>query len=203
MKVVNGIIFFIKSLRFIPLLFVFHMHPQRLLLKEERDFWIRIILPDWKVSLQSHLWLLINLPEYRSVLYFRLGASLSGLLSIFARKQACLYFGNIHRKDVGVGLVIQHGHSTRIGARRIGRECQIWQNVTIGTNRSHSGNFPLIGDKVRIGAGAIVVGDIEVGNNVVIGAGSVVTKSIPDNCVVAGNPAIIISMNGHKCKIPL
>lgn len=51
---------------------------------------------------------------------------------------------------------------------------------------------PVIGDNVKICTGAIVCGDITIGNNVIIGAGSVVFKSIPDNCVVVGNPARII-----------
>lgn len=50
----------------------------------------------------------------------------------------------------------------------------------------------MIGDYVYIGTGAFVMPGVTVGNNVLIAAGSVVTKSIPDNCVVAGNPAKFI-----------
>lgn len=50
----------------------------------------------------------------------------------------------------------------------------------------------VIGDYVYIGTGAFVMPGVTVGNNVLIAAGSVVTKSIPDNCVVAGNPAKFI-----------
>lgn len=46
-----------------------------------------------------------------------------------------------------------------------------------------------IGNHVFIGAGCIILPGVTIGNNVVIGAGSVVTKSVPDNVVVAGNPA--------------
>ena len=49
-----------------------------------------------------------------------------------------------------------------------------------------------IGNNVFIGAGCIILPGVVIGNNVVIGAGSVVTKSIPDNMVVAGNPAKLI-----------
>ena len=45
---------------------------------------------------------------------------------------------------------------------------------------------------------AIVVGDIKIGNNVTIGAGTVLTKSVPDNCVVCGNPARIVKENGVR-----
>lgn len=49
-----------------------------------------------------------------------------------------------------------------------------------------------IGNNVYIGSCAIIMPGVTIGNNVVIGAGSVVTKSIEDNCIVAGNPARII-----------
>ena len=50
-----------------------------------------------------------------------------------------------------------------------------------------------IGNNVYIGNSAMLMPGITIGNNVIIGAGSVVTKSIPDNVVVAGNPAKIVS----------
>lgn len=51
---------------------------------------------------------------------------------------------------------------------------------------------------MKICGGAIVIGKIMIGNNVIIGAGAVVTKDIPDDCVVVGNPARIIK---EKCMI--
>ncbi len=74
----------------------------------------------------------------------------------------------------------------------IGKNCTIYQNVTIGQNNN---KYPIIGDNVTIYAGAIIFGNIKIGNNVVIGANSVVNCSIPDNCVVAGVPAKIINHN--------
>lgn len=50
----------------------------------------------------------------------------------------------------------------------------------------------IIGNKVFVGAEAIILPNVCIGNNVVIGAGSVVTKDIPDNSVVTGNPAKVI-----------
>ncbi len=49
-----------------------------------------------------------------------------------------------------------------------------------------------IKDDVFIGSGSIVLPGIEIGSNSIIGAGSVVTKSVPGNCIVAGNPAKVI-----------
>jgi serine O-acetyltransferase len=56
----------------------------------------------------------------------------------------------------------------------------------------------IIGNNVRIGTGAIVLGNIYVGDNVNIGAGAVVVKNVPSNCTVIGNPAYIVKENGIK-----
>ena len=76
----------------------------------------------------------------------------------------------------------------------IGKNCKIFQYVQIVNSGIRFNPAPKIGDDVVIGACAILIGSIVIGNNVIIGAGSVVTKSVPDNCMVAGNPAKIIKI---------
>ena len=51
---------------------------------------------------------------------------------------------------------------------------------------------PSFGNNVSVYANAVVIGNISIGNNVSIGAGAVVTKPVPDNCTVVGNPMRII-----------
>lgn len=78
---------------------------------------------------------------------------------------------------------------------KIGKNCTIFQNVTIGSGKYSEkldSIVPTIGDNVMICANSVVFGGITVGNNVIIGAGSIVRTDIPDNVVVAGNPAKII-----------
>lgn len=58
--------------------------------------------------------------------------------------------------------------------------------------RKKNSKRPVIGDNVTLGANVTIIGDVHIGNNVIIGAGSVVVKNVPDNCVVAGNPAKVI-----------
>lgn len=82
-----------------------------------------------------------------------------------------------------LGIVIAKGV-------KIGKDCKIFQNVTIGANIK--GGVPQIGNNVIIFANSIIIGDISIGDNVIIGGGSVVIQSIPDNVIVAGNPAKII-----------
>lgn len=59
----------------------------------------------------------------------------------------------------------------------------------------------VIGNNVMICAGSIVIGNVDIGDNVTIGAAAVVTKDVPDNCVVAGNPARIIKKDGQIVNI--
>ena len=92
----------------------------------------------------------------------------------------------------GIGVVI---HSKAI----IGKKCMIGQGITIGGRTGHGG-APVIGDNVYIAAGSRVLGGITVGNNVIIGANAVVIKDVPDNCIVAGVPAKVISKKIDKFK---
>ena len=75
---------------------------------------------------------------------------------------------------------------------KIGRDCWIYQNVTIGCDEKSPENVPEIGNNVRIFANAVVFGKIKIGDNAKIGAGAVVFKDVPANATVVGNPARII-----------
>jgi serine acetyltransferase len=80
----------------------------------------------------------------------------------------------------------------------IGRDCIIYQNVTIGTKSLEDAmnrKYPQIGNNVYIGANAVIIGNITIGNNVIIGAATFVNKNISDNAIVVGNPARIIGYN--------
>lgn len=84
----------------------------------------------------------------------------------------------------GMGCVV-HSQS------KIGERVIIGQNTTIGRSLNPD-DFPSIGNDVYISAGARIIGNIHVGNNIIIGANAVVNKNIKDNCIVAGVPARVI-----------
>lgn len=133
--------------------------------------------------------------EYRNLFLYRCGIT-GDIIKALTPCMKNLYI-TTNKEKLGEGLVLQHAFSTIIWAEEIGKNCQVWQNVTIGRARNKEGR-PTIGDNVRICTGAIVVGDIKIGNNVTIGAGTVLTKSVPDNCVVCGNPARVVKENGIR-----
>lgn len=71
----------------------------------------------------------------------------------------------------------------------MGKNCMVNQCVTTGWSHEV---VPTIGNNVWIAAGAVVIGPITIGDDVIIGANSVVTKDIPSHSIVAGNPGKII-----------
>jgi serine O-acetyltransferase len=100
---------------------------------------------------------------------------------------------SLTKTPIGGGLLLFHANGTIIDAVSIGRNCRIVSNVTIGYK---NGQKVTIKDNVEILANAVIIGGITIGNNCIIGPGAVVFKSIPDNCVVVGNPAFILKENG-------
>ncbi|MDD6826547.1 MAG: serine acetyltransferase [Oscillospiraceae bacterium] len=128
------------------------------------------------------------LPEYRQLYLYRLG-SLGLLLRTIYKNRLNLFF---HCSDIKGGIFIQHGYSTIINAKSIGRNCQIWHNVTIGVKQS-GGGIPIIKNNVKICAGACVLGDIIIGNNVTIGANAVCITNVPDNSIAVGVPAKVLT----------
>jgi len=82
---------------------------------------------------------------------------------------------------------------------QIGKNCVIFQHVTIGYNSlpdSKGKGAPIIGENCYIGAGAKIIGNVKVGDNVRVGANCVVYKDIPDNSIVVSNIQRIIKRQG-------
>ena len=97
--------------------------------------------------------------------------------------------------QIGLNLFYEHPYSTILNAKSIGDNFSCKHLTTIGNKHEDENLRPVILNNVSLGAGVTIIGDIIIGNNVIIGAGSVVVKSIPDNCVVVGNPSKIIRKN--------
>jgi serine O-acetyltransferase len=102
--------------------------------------------------------------------------------------------------EIGCSVFIDHGMGVVIGETAIvGDYCLIYQGVTLGGTGKESGRrHPTLGRNVVVGAGAKVLGNIEVGSNVRIGAGSVVLRDVPPDSTVVGIPGRIIYRAGVK-----
>jgi putative colanic acid biosynthesis acetyltransferase WcaB len=98
---------------------------------------------------------------------------------------------------VGPRLRLFHGQALVVHeASVIGADCILRQSTTIGNKTLADGSpgpSPVLGNGVDVGANAVILGGITIGDEAVIGAGSVVLKDIPARAVVAGNPARVIS----------
>ena len=95
---------------------------------------------------------------------------------------------------IGPGLFIDHGMGVVIGETAIvGADVTLYHGVTLGGTSLNKGKrHPTIGDRVTIGAGAKVLGNITIGSDSRVGANAVVVKSTPENSVVVGVPGQVV-----------
>jgi serine O-acetyltransferase len=145
-----------------------------------------------QVTVIKALTLLWNYPPLQAMLLFRLGCWFKArkipLTGIIQRLITVFYGLEIRvGADVGGGLYIPHPIGMVIAAERIGTNCTIIHNVTIGMRKEHA--FPTLGDSVFIGAGARVLGGIHIASGAVIGANAVVIDDVPAGATVVGIPA--------------
>ena len=101
---------------------------------------------------------------------------------------------------IGMGVFIDHGMGVVIGeTAEIGNRCLLYQGVTLGGTGKESGKrHPTLAENVVIGAGAKVLGAIKVGANTRVGAGSVVVRDVEANSTVVGIPGRVVHQSGVK-----
>jgi serine O-acetyltransferase len=168
------------------------------LFKQDVQRWIRpqdIAHPSEVTFLKTLKLLFIHMPV-RAMFWFRLGAwayrrripfSKGIVYRILYRNHGLELSPDI---EVGGGLYIAHPNGCVIHAKRIGKNCSVISNVTVGMRNRWE--FPTIGDNVFIGAGARILGGINVGNGARIGANAVVIDDVPDGATVVGIPARVL-----------
>jgi serine O-acetyltransferase len=95
---------------------------------------------------------------------------------------------------IGRRFFIDHGLGVVIGeTAEIGDDVLLYQGVTLGgTGNVHGKRHPTLGNRVVVGAGAAVLGNIRLGDDVKVGAGSVVVHAVPDGATVVGIPAKVV-----------
>ena len=98
--------------------------------------------------------------------------------------------------DIGEGTIFyHHGCGCVVHEKTIiGKNCNIFQNTTFGSKWSNGiceGGAPIIGNNVFIGTGAVILGEIKIGDHAIIGANAVVLKDVPSYAIATGIPAKI------------
>ena len=128
---------------------------------------------------------------FRSLFYYRIG-KVSKCISWMTRQDTTYIIDN--QCIIGGCVYNPHSYATIIHAKQIGKFFSHRQCTTIG-NKIDGRNdlIPTIGDHVTLGANVVIIGSVSIGNNVIIGAGTVVTKDVPDNTIIVGNPARVIN----------
>ncbi|MCS6803090.1 MAG: serine O-acetyltransferase [Chloroflexota bacterium] len=98
--------------------------------------------------------------------------------------------------QIGEGLFIDHGMGVVIGETAvIGDDCTLYQGVTLGgVSTRRTKRHPTLGNRVVVGAGAQLLGSIEIGDDVKVGAGSVVVQSVPARATVVGVPGRVVAI---------
>ena len=125
-------------------------------------------------------------------LYGRKRYVLARFISQVARFLTCI---EIHPgAKIGKRVFIDHGAGVVIGeTAEVGDDVLLYQGVTLGgTGNVRGKRHPTVGDRVVIGTGAAILGDIRLGDDVKVGAGSVVVHSVPDGRTVVGIPARVV-----------
>ena len=140
----------------------------------------------------SFTYMFLQLPEFRYLVYYRLRTR----CFIFRLLLKPLHYFNFHNlficcDDIGGGLYIEHGFSTIISFCKMGVNCMVNQQVTIGWKS-------VVGDNVQIRTGAFIKDRVTIGNDVIIGAGAVVINDVPSHSIVAGVPAKVIKTRRNE-----
>ena len=135
----------------------------------------------------AFLFLIHNDSFFRTIFYYRTGPLIAMLIGWWRPGNRNLIISNTTK--IGKGIEVMHAFATVINADSIGENFSFRNGTTVGAKKE---GRPSIGDNVTLGVNVCIIGKINIGNNVFIGAGSIVTKDVPDNCIVAGNPARII-----------
>ena len=99
------------------------------------------------------------------------------------------------RAQIGEKFFIDHGMGVVIGETTlIGDNCHLYQGVTLGgTSTKRAKRHPTLGNGVVVGAGAKIIGAVNIGDYAKIGAGSVVVTNVPPNATVVGVPGHIVA----------
>jgi serine O-acetyltransferase len=162
----------------------------------KNNYWLKALIGN------QGLWLMVQYRVSRWVhFYFHVPVLRLGLKLLGAITQKLLEMITgvelPNRAEIGGGLFMPHANGIIIHMEaKIGSNCNIGQQVTVGVGGTDMAGTPTIGDRVFLGPGAKLFGPITVGDDVAVGANAVVLKDLPDRAVAVGVPAKVVSHKG-------
>ncbi len=153
-------------------------------------------------SFFRNLFVFLDTPGLQAILVYRFGFWVNRTirfplfrvplkLAHFLLNKLCIVLWGIHinaNAEIGPGLYLGHFGGILVGPSRIGADCNINHQVTIGGRADGVPGNPTIGRGVWIGAGSIIFGGIHIGDGVTICPLTVVSRSLPPKVMVIGNP---------------
>lgn len=160
---------------------------------EDVDWWMRCIdEPD--LSALDHYsrfaYLSGALREFRTLVHYRLQSAPWPLRMLLRKLYPPEPTLTLDVGSIGPAFFIQHGVGTIVAAESIGSHCWINQQVTIGHNTR---GRPTLGDHVRVGAGAVVIGPIILHDRATIGVNATVIHDVPAGATVVAPAATMLN----------
>lgn len=166
------------------------------------------IRPD-RSGLFTKLRVFLDAPGLQCILVYRFGSWVNRTFRYaivryplkfiyYVLQKLCVICWGIHIDEharIGGGLYIGHFGGVVIGPVDIGRDCNLAHQVTIGRRADGVPGYPAIGDRVWIGVGSVVFGNVRIGDGVTIGPCTVVSRGLPSNALVIGNPMRVLRTN--------
>lgn len=149
-------------------------------------------------------------PGFRAIATYRLGVWAQGLHGRLLKRVVGRVYLALHRfvrnnytievhRTARIGRRVKIAHQGGIVIHRfadIGDECVIRQNVTLGAASEATHQLgPRLGTRVDVGAGAVIIGQVRIGDGAKIGPNTVVTMDVPPEATVFGNPMRILPAN--------
>lgn len=183
---------YLSSVRTLPHLLAYRLSQRRAEIDTDLDVWAEqydCVGSRTEVLLHLLTWR----KEFRNLFYYRIKPQ-HHFLKWLLPPLPTLF---LNAREIGPGLFIQHGDGSRINGEHIGSHCWINHGVTIGyTNRT---DRPVLGDHVRVGPGAVILGRVTIGDGTVVGANAVIVKDVPAHCTVVGvYPSYIVRQDGVR-----
>lgn len=130
------------------------------------------------------------LTEFRTLVHYRLRCSPLPLRFLLRKLYPAAATLTLEADRIGPALFIQHGVGTIVTAESIGSHCWINQQVTIGHNTK---GRPTLHDRVRVGAGAVVIGPITLHDGATVGANATVIRDVAAGVTVVAPTATVLS----------